>query len=140
VGGRTEPMKLTRASNYALHAVAYLAAKKSDKPIASHTIARACGIFERFLLKVLKPLVSIRVLSSIKGPHGGYQLAKPPREITLLEIIQAANDSEICGETPFTDKKNPALNKKISAVCTHAADLVRDYLEKTRLSDLLGKK
>ncbi len=133
-------MKLTRAANYALHAMTYLAVKKSDKPIASHKIAQACGIFERFLLKVLKPLVTIRVLSSIKGPHGGYTLAKPPSEITLLEIIQAANDSEICGETPFTDPKNPGLNKRIGAVCSEAANLLRGYLKKTKLSDLVGKK
>jgi Rrf2 family protein len=133
-------MKLTRASNYALHAVAYLAAKKSDKPIASHKVAKACGIYERFLLKVLKPLVSIRVLTSIKGPNGGYKLAKPASEISVLDIIQAANDSEIRGEAPFTDPKNPALNKKIDGVCAHAAGLVRDYLQKTKLSDLVGKR
>ncbi len=132
-------MKLTRASNYALHAVAYLAAKKSDKPIASHKVARACGIYERFLLKVLKPLVSIRVLSSIKGPNGGYKLAKPPTQINLLEIIQAADNNEVQGHAPFTDPKNPALNKKIDHVCDQAAAAVREYLLKTKLSDLLKR-
>src|SRR5438128_3711 len=114
-------MKLSRASNYALHAVAYLAAKKSEKPIASHTVAKACGIKERFLLKVLKPLVSIRVLSSIKGPNGGYRLARPAKAITMLEIIEAADNSEIRGLAPFTDPKNPSLNKKIGAVCDQVA-------------------
>ena len=132
-------MKLTRASNYALHAVAYLAAKKSDKPIASHKVARACGIYERFLLKVLKPLVSIRVLSSIKGPHGGYKLARPASQINLLEIIQAADNNEVRGQAPFKDPKNPALNKKIDHVCDQAADAVRTYLEKTKLAELLRK-
>ena len=133
-------MKLSRAANYAIHAVAYLAAKKSDKPIASHIVAHACGIDERFLLKVLKDLVSIHVLSSVKGPHGGYKLARPANEITLLEIIQAADHSEIRGHAPFTDKKNPALNKKIDAVCVQAAELLRGHLHETKLSDLLGKK
>ena len=58
----------------------------------------------------------------------------------VLDIIQAANDSEIRGEAPFTDPKNPALNKKIDGVCAHAAGLVRDYLQKTKLSDLVGKR
>ena len=40
-------MKLTCASSYALHAVAYMAAKKTDQPIASHHVAEACGIDKR---------------------------------------------------------------------------------------------
>src|SRR5262249_57008421 len=82
-------MKLTRASSYALHAVAFMASQKSDKPVASHNIAQARGIPERFLLKVLKPLVSARVLTSIKGPNGGYKLARQPSDITMLEILEA---------------------------------------------------
>jgi len=61
-------MKLTRASSYALHALAFMATQKSDKPVASHLIARDRGIPERFLLKVLKPLVSTRVLIPSKAP------------------------------------------------------------------------
>src|SRR5271166_2183393 len=93
-------MKLTRASSYALHAVAYMAAEGEDKPVASHHIARARGIPERFLLKVLKPLVSARVLRSVKGPHGGYRLARPATKVTVLEIIEAV-DGPIRGTAPL---------------------------------------
>src|SRR5947209_18252368 len=84
-------MKLTRASSYALHAVVYMAGQKQDKPVASHHIARARGIPERFLLKVLKPLVSARVLHSIKGPNGGYRLARSASDISLLEVLEAVD-------------------------------------------------
>ena len=51
-------MKPSRASSYALHAVAFMAAQKDNAgPVASHHIAAARGIPDRFLLKVLKPLV-----------------------------------------------------------------------------------
>ena len=43
--------------------------------------AKARHIPERFLLKVLKPLVSARVLMSVKGPNGGYRIAKSPSQI-----------------------------------------------------------
>src|SRR5260370_40974980 len=83
-------MKLTTAASYALHAVAYMAAQKvTDKPVASHKIAQERGIPERFLLKVLKPLVSARVLRSTKGPNGGYHLAKPASQLTMLQILDA---------------------------------------------------
>src|SRR5947209_2954107 len=79
-------MKLTRASSYAIHALVFMAAQKKNRPVASHHIAKARGIPERFLLKVLKPLVSARVLHSINGPNGGYRLARAPNEISLLDF------------------------------------------------------
>ena len=130
-------MKLTRASTYALHALAYMAAQKSDRPIASHKIAADRHIPERFLLKVLKPLVSARVLLSIKGPNGGYRLAKSPSEITMLEVLEAV-DGPIRGQAPLTDEGNGTLNTKLEKICKDSADQVRKHLEKVHISDLLG--
>src|SRR5262245_20294226 len=99
-------MKLTRASSYALHAVAYMAQQQHDTPLASHKIAHERGIPERFLLKVLKPLVSARVLVSIKGPNGGYRLARPASDISMLEIVEAV-DGQIRGMAPEPDRDAP---------------------------------
>ncbi len=132
-------MKLTRASSYALHAVAFMAAQKTDKAVASHNIAQARGIPERFLLKVLKPLVSAGVLISIKGPNGGYRLKKAPSQITMLEILEAV-DGQISGNSPFTRKTNGPINQKLENICQESADSVRKQLEKVRISDLVGPK
>jgi Rrf2 family protein len=133
-------MKLTRASSYALHAVAYMAQQKNDKPVASHHIAHARGIPERFLLKVLKPLVSARVLLSVKGPNGGYRLARQPNTISMLEILEAV-DGPIRGQAPFTDEEtNGNLNHKLENICRQTADQVRKQLEKVRISDLVAGK
>jgi Rrf2 family protein len=132
-------MKLTRASSYALHAVAFMAVQKHDRPIASHNIAQARGIPERFLLKVLKPLVSARVLLSIKGPNGGYRLAKKPDDITMLEILEAV-DGPIRGQAPFSEESNGPLNHKLENICKTSADLVRKQLEKVKVSDLATGK
>src|SRR5436309_10792215 len=106
-------MKLTCASSYALHAVAYMAQQKSDRPVASHKIAQERGIPERFLLKVLKPLVTARVLTSIKGPNGGYRLARPATDITMLEIVEAVEHPNIEGTPPppATDQKKNKQDK-----------------------------
>ena len=132
-------MKLTRASSYALHAVAFMAVQKHDRPVASHNIAQARGIPERFLLKVLKPLVSARVLLSIKGPNGGYRLARQPADISMLEILEAV-DGPIRGQAPFSEENNGPLNHKLEAICKQSADQVRKHLEKVRISDLIGGK
>jgi len=133
-------MRLTRASSYAIHALAFMAAQKSDRPVASHHIAHARGIPERFLLKVLKPLVSARVLLSVKGPNGGYRLAKRPADINMLEVLEAV-DGPIRGQAPFgRDDNDGKLNRKLEMICKQVADQMRAQLAKVRLSDLTGKK
>jgi Rrf2 family protein len=132
-------MRLTRASSYALHAVVFMAGQKKDGPIASHIIAEKRGIPERFLLKVLKPLVSAQVLFSVKGPNGGYRLARPASDITILEILEAV-DGPIRGHAPisYTEPRNP-LNRKLEQICNDSAEQVRKTLGKIRLTDLAGR-
>jgi Rrf2 family protein len=130
-------MKLTRASSYALHAVAYMALQKSTVPVASHKIAATRGIPERFLLKVLKPLVSARVLKSVKGPNGGYHLARPASEISMLEILEAV-DGPIRGQAPFAEKSTPSLNGKLEDICNQNAETVRKALGKITITDLVS--
>ena len=132
-------MKVSRASSYAIHALVYMAVKKPNHPVASHHIAQARGIPERFLLKVLKPLVSARVLHSVKGPNGGYRLAKGPTEITLLEILEAV-DGPLRGQASFSsDDIDGALNNRLDNICTQAAEIVRKQFQKVRLSELPSK-
>jgi Rrf2 family protein len=130
-------MKLTRATSYALHAVVFMATQKQNPIVASHHIAKARGIPERFLLKVLKPLVSARVLFSVKGPNGGYRLAKQPTQITLLEILEAV-DGPIRGVVPPVQNDASKLDPKLEVVCNEIADRVRKQLGKVRVSELMG--
>jgi len=133
-------MKLTRASSYALHAVAYMADQDNNDPVASHVIAKARKIPERFLLKVLKPLVSARVLMSIKGPNGGYRLAKSAGDISLLEILEAV-DGPIRGLAPLSgEKKNGHLNSKLDSICKESAEQIRKHLGSVKMSQLVSKK
>jgi Rrf2 family protein len=135
-------MKLSRASSYALHAVEYLAARGQDTLVASHHIARARGIPEGFLQKLLGPLVSAGVLQSVKGPNGGYRLARPPSKITLLEVVEAV-DGPIRGLAPLSQEAGHhggGLDPRLAAVCDQAAALLRGRLGKVRVSDLVGRK
>jgi len=131
-------MKLTRASSYALHALVFMARQKQNKPMPSHLVARARHIPERFLLKVLKPLVSVRILHSVKGPNGGYRLARAASQITLLELIEAV-DGPIRGQAPLShEATDPSLNRKLETICKQAAEFTRRHLQKFRLLDLMG--
>ena len=132
-------MRLTRASSYAIHAVAYMAQHKHhEKPVASHTIAEDRGIPERFLLKVLKPLVSTGVLKSIKGPNGGYRLARKSEDVTLLNIVEAV-DGPIKGVAPLHEERKNVIDKKLNDICVQIADLEKKALDKVRISDLIKR-
>ncbi len=124
-------MRLTRASSYALHAVVHMAGQKH--------IAQKRKIPERFLLKVLKPLVSAGILDSIKGPNGGYSLARSPGDITVLDVIEAV-DGAIRGIAPMghDDPHNP-LNRRLDQICNQAAEQIRKLLGKVKISDLSSK-
>ena len=131
-------MKLTRASSYALHALSYMAAQKKDLPTASHIIAEKRRIPERFLLKVLKPLVAAQLLTSIKGPNGGYRLARPANEISVLDVLEAV-EGPIRGQAPCEDTNHPTT-RRLEAICQQSADQVRKHLGKVKITDLNGRE
>jgi Rrf2 family protein len=117
-----------------------MAAQKHNKPVPSHLIAEARGIPERFLLKVLKPLVSARVLVSVKGPNGGYRLARSASDVSMAEVVEAV-DGPIRGQSPLSqDEGDNALNRKLETICKQGAEMVRKQLEKIHISDLAGGK
>ncbi len=143
-------MNLTSASCYALHALAYMAQQRTTAAITSHKIAQEKGIPIRFLLKVLKPLVDSGLLESKKGPTGGYILARPASDITVLDIIEAS-EGTIDGQAVLPDPEDLdnfpnfkpenvlPLHNKLDHLCKHAAESVRKQFEKVKLSDLLKK-
>src|SRR4051812_15288536 len=127
-------MQLSRATSYAVEALAHMAAGGPEKVYASHDIAEAEGLPERFLLRVLKPLVNRGLLRSLRGPHGGYRLARQANKITLLEILEAA-------EGPFlrlTDQGEGGVGGRLADAFGRAAEAARRELGRVTLADLAG--
>ena len=132
-------MKLSRASSYAIAYLAHLAREKPDKPVASHEVAREKDLPERFLLKLLKPLVDDGILRSVRGPNGGYLLARPAKDVTLLEVVEAV-DGPFHGDAGTTGKEGATLDKRLQAVCDETLALVRERLAKVTLAELVKGK
>jgi Rrf2 family protein len=130
-------MKLSRAACYALRALAHLARQADGRVVPSHAIARAAGLPERFLVKVLKPLVGAGVLDSVRGAQGGYRLARPLKSITLLEVVEAV-EGPIRGSTPpvGATAEGRRLDRRLQAVGEEAAEAVRGRLRRVSLADL----
>ncbi len=82
-------MVITRATEYAVRTVIYLAQQPKNDIILKKDICRTQEVTPAFLTKILQPLIKAGIVSSQRGVGGGFLLAKDPAEITMLDIFQA---------------------------------------------------
>lgn len=78
---------LTQTAEYALRAVLHIAGSPSREPVPVGMIAEALDVPRNYLSKVLHTLAREEILSSVRGPHGGFSLAQDPETLTLAEVI-----------------------------------------------------
>src|SRR4051812_28510908 len=81
-------MRLPARTDYAIRAVAHLAAAGSDAVLKADEIAAAQHIPPKYLLDILHELRMSRILRSQRGSDGGYRLNRDPAELTLGEVIR----------------------------------------------------
>lgn len=86
-------MLMTRASEYALLSLIVLA--KAQKPLDVDTLSRELDISKSFLAKILQSLARKGILKSFKGVNGGFELARKSNEITVLEVMEAAEGKAV---------------------------------------------
>ena len=82
-------LRLTNAADYAILAMIHMACLPDDAVALRSEIAQAYNIPSSFMAKILRALVRARLLRSTRGVHGGFSLARPPTEITLLDVVEA---------------------------------------------------
>lgn len=130
-------MRLGRAAAYAVFATAHLAENRNGSPIQGRDIAECCGIPCGHLLKILQQLVRAQILSSERGPAGGFVLRKEPDQITLLEIVEAI-DGPISGDLLLRNvaEAKESARARLEQTCRDVADYARSRLAGTRVSDL----
>src|SRR5512133_2982980 len=81
---------LSNSCRYGIRAVIYLAGQPLSKgKTGIKKISSDLGLPSPFLAKILQQLAKQKILSSSKGPHGGFSILKDPRKITLLEIVNS---------------------------------------------------
>jgi Rrf2 family protein len=81
-------MLFSHSTAYAVRALIWLARKPPDSRWLVMDVANAEGIPQPYLSKVMGTLKSQGFVSSNRGPHGGYTLAKAPSNITLREVVR----------------------------------------------------
>src|SRR5580704_12458981 len=129
-------MKLSRTVAYAIQATLQLAQSNSDNPVPCSQLAAEGHMPERFLLQILRHLVTHGILHSTRGVEGGYMLDRKPEQVSLLDVIEAI-EGPLASALPAADgcaSYEAKLRKALDEItCT-----VRRQLEAIKLSDLLS--
>lgn len=111
-------MKISAKAEYACFAMMELAANYAEgHPVRVASIAEAHGIPDRFLVQILIQLKSTGLVASSRGAQGGYQLTRPPEQISLANVIDAI-DREQPRRIARTRKKVPVVPVESPAIRT----------------------
>ncbi len=124
---------------FAIEAVLDIAYNSGAQPVQSREINSRQGIPRRYLEPVLQQLVRADILDGVRGPRGGYRLARERRKITLAEIADAVRSTEAATD-PFDIPAGSPLGQSI--VRPLCLDLVKTWtkeLEKITIEDLCLK-
>jgi Rrf2 family iron-sulfur cluster assembly transcriptional regulator len=129
-------MKVKKSVAYALHALMYMARHSTQLPATTAMIAKAEGIPPNFLAKIFQQLVKARFVKAVKTKNRGYVFARPPEEISMLELFETIEDGPLfddcflrhceCGGTKE--------NCRIFSVWANATKRVKEILEETTVA------
>ena len=131
-------MCLTLESDYAVRIIGCLSAE--NKRIDAKNISERTGVSLRFALKILRKLVSAGLVKSYKGMQGGYELAKAPSEITMLDVIETVEGSYYlnrCHEEEFVCTRGAKGCCCHQKVFNEITDIVSKKLAEYNFEDLL---
>jgi Rrf2 family protein len=90
----TAMLKLSRKTLLALEAVIDIAFNARPEPVQAKEITARQGVPQRYLEQVMQQLVRAGVLKGVRGPRGGYRLARERRRISVGDIVRVAESIE----------------------------------------------
>jgi len=129
-------MKLSRTVSYAVRATLQLAQLSQQGPVPCSRLAADGKMPERFLLQILRNLVTHGILRSTRGVDGGYALIKPADQISLLEVIEAI-EGPYDATLEIGDGLTEDSQHKLRDALSNVTSTTRRQLESIKLSQLL---
>lgn len=129
-------MRLTRYSDYAMRVLLYLG-RLPDRICPISEIARAYGISQNHLMKVINDLVRAGYLESVRGRNGGVRLAKGAGEIRIGAVLRYTE-----GDFDLVGCKTCIIGSAcgLSSVLDEAVDAFLGVLDGYTLADVLARK
>src|SRR5579859_34992 len=138
-------MRLTMRSDYGAHAVIELARRAGQGPVQCAEIAACQKIPEAYLDQLLSSLRRVGIVRSVRGPRGGHELARDPRQLTLGDVVTALEGPVV----PHEFVHEPAADAEGAdwwAACAvrnawlAATEASQRVLDQTTIQDLLEQQ
>jgi len=133
-------VRLTTKGRYAVTAMLDLAIHHGSGPIALADIAQRQGISLSYLEQLFSRLRKRSLVSSVRGPGGGYNLARSAAEIRIAEVISAVDenvDTTRCGGAHNCQNEGPCLTHDL---WQDLSTRIYEYLDRISLQDLTDRK
>jgi len=134
-------MRLTEQSRYALRVLAYCGERH---PVLSKVadIARATGITEQNIFKLIKTLAKARLVETIRGPHGGVRLAMAPGAIRVGQVIRAVEPRfKECGplEQMLSEEPVSDVERELDRAIGRGIAAFMEALDRTSIAALIKR-
>ncbi len=138
-------MRLTMRSDYGAHAVIELARRAGQGPVQCAEIAASQKIPEAYLDQLLSSLRRVGIIRSVRGPHGGHELARDPRQLTLGEIVTALEGPVVPHEFVHGPASDADSEDWLAACAVRnawlaATEASQRVLDRTTIQDLLEQQ
>jgi Rrf2 family transcriptional regulator, iron-sulfur cluster assembly transcription factor len=138
-------MQVTRAGEYAIIGLLYLAKQPAERTIMIDEISEAEGVPKSFLAKIFQSLAKGGFVRSHRGAGGGFSLAKSAGQITLLQVLQCvegvfALQKCVSDEPECVVSTTRMSSCTLCAVFSEAQNRVNEVFARTTLTDLLQPK
>lgn len=128
--------RLTKKMIYALEAVVDVAYNGRTGPVQSRDITRRQEIPQRYLEQVMQQLVRAGILRGVRGPKGGYNLARERRRVTVGEIVQVVNSMDSKKDDADALSHSPLGIKVINPLIEDLNETIMERLNNITLQDL----
>ena len=127
-------MKYTKATNYALHTVAYMIAHDKTDNLGLQMLASHFNISATYLSKILTQLVKAGLIQSTPGVNGGYVLRKKKEDISFMDVIKAIEGTGALFNCELHGEEDKCSILKIMA---EAETVMETYLENKKLYEVV---
>lgn len=127
VAARNDPM-FSQTAEYALRAMSFLAGLPPKASANSERISRQMKIPRPYLSKVLRDLVVAGLVSSQRGPNGGFVLTRDPASVSILDVINAVEPLERIHTCPLGNPEHVRLcplHRRMDAAIARVAEALQ---------------
>ena len=132
-------LRLSKKMLFAIESVLDIAFHSGSEPVQSREITRRQGIPRRYLEQALQQLVREDILIGVRGPRGGYRLARERRRISIGDIVRAVRKMET-SDDPLQDTEGSELGLKVvRPLWLELQQEVMEHLDRVSIDELCGK-